>query len=115
MALKVNVKVNMSLTEKLNIDKFKDVVNEETERQLHESSSKTARYAPRKTGALANSFPASVEMVNELKGQYGSDLDYATIQEFINQTRSGFVRKTVLEDTPAYKTKLKASIKRAAK
>ncbi|MBC1862040.1 hypothetical protein HCA36_00300 [Listeria welshimeri] len=115
MTIKVNVKVNMPLSEKFNIDRFKGVINEETERQLLESSSKTAQYAPRKTGALANSFPASVEMTDDLKGQYGSDLEYATIQEFTNQTMSGFVRKTIQEDTPLYKNKLKSRLKKVAK
>lgn len=115
MNINFNVNISSSLKGKLDLEKYIDAVSEETERQLHESSSKTARYAPRKTGALANSFPASVEMKEKTKGQYGSDLDYATIQEFTNKNKSGFVRKTVQEDTPVYTKKIKAGIKRVSR
>ncbi|MBC2037872.1 hypothetical protein LAX75_13180 [Listeria cossartiae] len=114
MNINFKIEVKPSLENKLDIDKYISLISEETERQVHESSNKTARNAPRKSGALANSFPASVEMTSEVQGQYGSDLDYAGIQEYTHKTKSGFVRKTVQEDAPAYRDKLKAAIKRAS-
>lgn len=107
--------MNSSLRKKLNSRKYEEAIAEATERQAHESASKTASYAPRKTGALANSFPASVNEVSKTEWEYGSELPYATIQEFTNRNHPAFVRKTIQEDTPAYNEKLKAAIKRTSK
>ncbi|ENM1174627.1 HK97 gp10 family phage protein [Listeria monocytogenes] len=114
MKVDFQIKFDSSLQSKLDMDKYINSFSEATERQVHESSNKTARNAPRKSGALANSFPASVEMTSDLQGQFGSDLDYAGIQEYTHKTKSGFVRKTVQEDAPAYRNKLKAAVKRTS-
>lgn len=42
MSINFNVNISSSLKGKLDLEKYIDAVSEETERQLHESSSKTA-------------------------------------------------------------------------
>ncbi|MBC1286883.1 hypothetical protein HB818_14050 [Listeria booriae] len=115
MTIKMGTKISASLNKKLNAAIFEKAVATTVERQALASSSKTARYAPRKTGALANSFPANVHKIDETHWAYGSDLDYAEIQEFTNRTKKGFVRKTIQEDTPAFKINMQQALKKAAK
>lgn len=115
--MKVDIKVDLSssLARKLSAKLYEKAVAEDVERQVHKSSSKTARYAPRKTGALANSFPASVSKKSATMWHYGSELPYATIQEFTNRTKAGFVRKTVQEDRPAFISTLYQSLRKVGR
>lgn len=115
MNLDLNIVVSSSLNKKLGVAAYKKVISEATERQVHSSASKTARYAPRKTGALANSFPASITKIGPTMWTYGSELHYANIQELTNRTKAGFTRKTVQEDRPAYIASIESGIKGVSK
>lgn len=115
MRINMRATINSSLGGKLDSAVYERAVGVTAERQALASSSKTARYAPRKTSALANSFPASVHKVDSTTWAYGSDRDYAMIQEHTNRNKKGFVRKTVQEDTPVFKANLTNAIKKVAK
>lgn len=115
MQINMRTTFSASLSKKLDSALYEKAVGVATERQVLASSSKTARYAPRKTSALANSFPASVHKVDSTTWAYGSDREYAMIQEHTNRNKKGFVRKTIQEDTPVFKANLTNAIKKAAK
>ncbi|MGJ8731445.1 hypothetical protein ACRW9N_13450 [Listeria aquatica] len=115
MKFDFRVDISSALNRKLSAKLYENVVAEESERQVHQSASKTARYAPRKTGALANSFPASISQKSATMWEYGSELPYATIQEFMNRTKAGFVRKTVQEDRPAFIYTLQQALRKVGR
>ncbi len=82
-----------------------------TEAYTRKMANETAEAAPRDTGRLANSFPASVEKESECVWTYGSDLPYATRQEYEHRTKKGFVRKTVWTNRNPYREKIRERIR----
>lgn len=70
-------------------------IDEVTERTVRTMANEAATNAPHKTGKLAASIPPSVEKVGEMKWQFGSDVEYATRQEYEHSTKKGFLRKAV--------------------
>ncbi|EUJ44406.1 hypothetical protein [Listeria rocourtiae] len=93
MRINMHATMGSSLSKKLDIALYEKAVGVTTERQVLASSSKTARYAPRKTSALANSFPASVHKVDATTWAYGSDREYAEIQEHTNRNKKRLCTK----------------------
>jgi hypothetical protein len=65
------------------------------ERSARTMANDAAHNAPYKTGKLASSIPPSVEKLDEMHWQFGSDVEYATRQEYEHATKKGFFRKSV--------------------
>lgn len=70
-------------------------IDQVTERTVRTMANEAATNAPVKTGKLVASIPPSVEKVGEMKWQFGSDVEYATRQEYEHATKKGFLRKAV--------------------
>jgi hypothetical protein len=77
-----------------------------TEAYTRKMANETAQKAPVETGALKNSFTASVRKEADVLWSYGSDLPYATPQEYEHKTKKGFVRKTVWDNREGYRNKI---------
>lgn len=66
------------------------------ERNTRNMANKAAELAPRKTGKLKGSIPPSVRRAGHTGAwQFGSDVEYAEIQEYTNAHKKGFFRKSV--------------------
>jgi hypothetical protein len=73
-------------------------IDEVTERAVRTMANEAATNAPVKTGKLAASIPPSVEKVGEMDWQFGSDVEYATRQEYEHSTKKGFLRRAVWDN-----------------
>mgnify|MGYP000848862745 CR=1 FL=1 len=82
-----------------------------TEAYTHKIANDAAVAAPRKTGRLANSIPASVKKEGECMWSLGSDLPYALKQEYEHKTKKGFVRKSVWNNRTPYRNKISEEIR----
>lgn len=69
-----------------------------TERTVRTMANDAATNAPVKTGKLAASIPPSVEKVDEMSWEFGSDVEYATRQEYEHSTKKGFLRRAVWDN-----------------
>jgi hypothetical protein len=70
-------------------------IDRAVERKVRTMANEAATDAPVKTGKLAASIPPSVEKLEEMKWRFGSDVEYATRQEYEHATKKGFMRKAV--------------------
>jgi hypothetical protein len=68
-------------------------IDQVTERTVRTMANEAAGNAPVKTGKLAASIPPSVDKISEMDWQFGSDVEYATVQEYEHATKKGFLRK----------------------
>jgi hypothetical protein len=73
-------------------------------------ANESAEMAPRLTGKLKNSITASVEQESEGVWTYGSDLPYATRQEYEHRSKKGFIRKSVWNNREPYRNKINQRI-----
>lgn len=78
-------------------------IDQVTERTVRTMANEAAGNAPVKTGKLAASIPPSVEKVGEMKWQFGSDVEYATRQEYEHATKKGFLRKAVWDNRDQFR------------
>jgi hypothetical protein len=67
----------------------------EVERSVRTMANESADSAPYKSGKLAGSIPPSVEQVSPMTWEFGSDVEYATQQEYEHATKKGFFRKSI--------------------
>lgn len=77
-----------------------------TETYARKMANESAHNAPVKTGRLKNSFPPSVRKESEGAWSFGSDVPYATRQEYEHKTKKGFVRKAVWDNREPYRNKI---------
>ncbi|WP_396583104.1 hypothetical protein ACFVP7_06835 [Bacillus sp. SG20033] len=90
----------------LDATQFVQEVDEETESQTLLMANESAEEAPVKTGKLRNSIIASPEKVATALWKYGSDVDYAKIQEYTHKTQSGFIRNVVWRNERVFRGKI---------
>lgn len=76
-------------------DQLRADIDEVIERNVRTMANEAAVGAPRDTGKLANSITASVEQLDEMAWRFGSDVDYATRQEYEHASKKGYFRKAV--------------------
>lgn len=75
--------------------------DEEVERGARKMANSAAHNAPRDTGRLANSFPPSVSKEKDAVWIFGSDLPYATRQEYEHPSMKAFTRRAIWDNKPA--------------
>ncbi|KUP31067.1 hypothetical protein AU387_15495 [Bacillus halotolerans] len=90
----------------LDSTQFVQEVDEVTEAQTLLMANESAERAPVDTGKLRNSIVASPEKVAPAMWEYGSDVDYAKIQEYTHKTQSGFIRDVVWSNERVYRGKI---------
>jgi hypothetical protein len=83
-----------------------------TETYARKMASEAADMAPVKTGRLKNSLAASPRKADdeELTWVWGSDLPYATRQEYEHKTKKAFVRKAIWSNENDYVDAVKRRI-----
>ncbi|NWQ40391.1 HK97 gp10 family phage protein [Bacillus sp. EB106-08-02-XG196] len=74
-----------------------------TERTVRTMANEAATNAPVKTGKLAASIPPSVEKLDDMAWQFGSDVEYATRQEYEHASKKGFFRKAVWDNREKFR------------
>jgi hypothetical protein len=78
-----------------------------TEAYARKMANEAAQGAPVDTGRLRNSFPPSVRKESDVHWSFGSDVEYAKVQEYEHRSKKGFVRKAVWDNREAYRNKIK--------
>lgn len=103
----VNVTGASEIIRALNSPEIARDIDRITETYARKMANESAEGAPRDTGALANSFPPSVRKEQEATWSFGSDLPYATRQEYEHATKKGFVRKAIWNNREPYRNKIR--------
>lgn len=85
-----------------------DGANKISEEYTYKMVNTSAEKAPVLDGFLRSSITASPHKIDEHTWGWGSDMPYATRQEFEHASRSGFIRNTINEAKPEYIAALKA-------
>lgn len=96
----------------------KDLVeelDELTERAARTIANEAADNAPYKSGKLANSIPPSVEKERDMQWIIGSDVEYATRQEYEHSTKKGFFRKALWNGRDPFRQDIRKAIERRDK
>lgn len=91
-------------------DVQKDVQNI-TEAYTRKMANDAANNAPIETGLLKETLVSSPQQVSEYVWEFGSELPYATRQEYENATKKAFVRNSVAVNEPLYKQALEKAVK----
>ena len=81
-----------------------------TETYTRKTANESGKMAPVDTGDLRASIIASPEKLDDALWQYGSDLDYAVIQEYTHATKKGFIRKAVWNNREDYREALRREV-----
>jgi hypothetical protein len=86
-------------------------VDKDVERSVRQMANDSAKMAPVKTGRLAGSIPKTVRKVSEMVWEYGSDVEYATRQEYEHKSRKGFFRKSIWTNRQKLRDRIRNTIK----
>jgi hypothetical protein len=71
--------------------------------------------APRKTGNLANSIDIVDQETKPMQRTFGSDVPYATRQEYEHASKKGFMRKAVWNGRTPLRNEINDAIRRAGR
>lgn len=74
---------------------LREDIDETIERSVRTMANEAAVNAPVDTGYLSTSIPASVNRVNDMDWEFGSDVEYAAVQEYTHKTKKAFFRKAL--------------------
>lgn len=85
-----------------------------TEAYARKMAAEAAEMAPLKDGFLKNSIASSPQQSDDdiHTWEYGSNLPYATRQEYEHKSRKGFIRKSVWNNREKYRAAIKKRITR---
>ena len=91
-----------------------DDLDKITEAYARKMANESAEMAPIKDGLLRNSIASSPQVSDDDTHvwEYGSNLPYATRQEYEHKTNKGFVRKAVWNNREKYRAAIKKRITR---
>lgn len=89
-----------------------DELDKDVERNAIKIANQAAENAPVKTGKLAGSIPPSVKRVRKAKFIFGSDVPYATRQEYEHDTKKAFFRRALWAGRVPLRDDIKRTIKR---
>lgn len=95
-----------SLISSLDANAIEQDIDRITEAYTRKMANESTEKAPRDTGKLKNSIISSVQKEAPTHWAYGSDLPYATRQEYEHRTRKGFIRNTVAVNETPYRNKI---------
>lgn len=85
-------------------------IDQDVERGVRQMANDSAEMAPVKSGRLAGSIPKTVSKVSPMAWEYGSDVEYATRQEYEHKSRKGFFRKSVWTNWQKLRDKIRRTI-----
>lgn len=86
------------------------VADKVTETYTRKMANESAKNAPVLTGDLRASIASSPLRLKLGTWQYGSDLDYALIQEYEHHSKSGFIRNSLWNNEKPYQDALKREV-----
>lgn len=110
LTIKVDTSDILRNIENYTADVQKDVQNI-TEAYTRKMANDSANNAPVDTGLLKNSLVSSPKQVNDYLWEFGSELPYATRQEYENATKKAFVRNSIAVNEPLYRQALEKAVK----
>jgi phage-related minor tail protein len=90
-------------------------IDKDVERSVRQMANDSAEMAPVKTGRLAGSIPKTVRKVSEMAWEYGSDVEYATRQEYEHKSRKGFFRKSIWTNRQKLRDRIRNTIKESGR
>ena len=90
-----------------------DEIDGIVERKVLEMINDARTMAPRDTGQLVNSIDMVDQETKPMKRTFGSDLPYATRQEYEHATKKGFMRKAIWNNRTPLRDEIKDAIERA--
>jgi hypothetical protein len=102
----VNVSGLQDVLRTLDAGPVKTDLDRITEAYTRKMANETAQAAPVDTGRLRNSFPPSVRKEADVHWSFGSDVEYAKVQEYEHRSKKGFVRKSVWNNRELYRNKI---------
>ncbi|MGG0150704.1 hypothetical protein [Bacillus mycoides] len=100
-----------------NPDRYKTPVANTVEKHARLQANTASNRAPVESGNLAGSIPPSVKAFNGDKTgwSYGSEVEYAAVQEYTHKTKKGFIRKTMFEGEQPLVSDLEKTMQRTAR
>ncbi|WP_026593000.1 hypothetical protein [Bacillus sp. UNC437CL72CviS29] len=100
-----------------NPNRYKTQVANTVEKHARLQANTASNRAPVDSGLLAGSIPPSVKPFNGDKTGwlYGSDVEYAAVQEYTHKTKKGFMRKTAFEGEQPLVSDLEKTVARTAR
>jgi len=103
--ISVDISDVLKMFEDVGGDAVQRDINRITETYARKMAAEAADNAPVKTGALKNSLASSPRPSQDEDGvwEWGSDLPYATRQEFEHATKKAFVRKAIWNNEEQYR------------
>jgi hypothetical protein len=87
-------------------------IDADVERAARQMANEAANNAPVDTGKLSSSIPKTVNRVEPMTWEFGSDVEYATRQEYEHKTKKGFFRKAVWNNREPLRKKIADTIKK---
>ncbi|KZE04122.1 Phage protein [Bacillus mycoides] len=100
-----------------NPERYKTPVANTVEKHARLQANTASNRAPVESGNLAGSIPPSVKAFNGDKTgwSYGSEVEYAAVQEYTHKTKKGFMRKTMFEGEQPLVSDLEKTMQRTAR
>lgn len=102
MRMTCQIKGLQNTLDKLSADPIRKAVDEVTEDTTYKMVNHATQNAPRLHGRLAGSIASSPTKRAEASWTWGSDMPYATRQEYEHATRRAFIRNAVWTYEPYY-------------
>lgn len=117
MKVSVRIKGMEDIYRMANPDRYKTPVANTVEKHARLQANTASNRAPVESGDLAGSIPPSVKAFNGEKTgwSYGSEVEYAAVQEYTHKTKKGFMRKTMFEGEQPLVSDLEKTVQRTAR
>ncbi|PFN86350.1 hypothetical protein COJ67_16505 [Bacillus thuringiensis] len=117
MKVSTRIKGMEAIYRMANPDRYKTPVANTVEKHARLQANTASNRAPVESGNLAGSIPPSVKAFNGDKTgwSYGSEVEYAAVQEYTHKTKKGFMRKTMFEGEQPLVSDLEKTVQRIAR
>lgn len=117
MKVSARIKGMEDIYRMVNPNRYKTPVANTVEKHARLQANTASNRAPVESGNLAGSILPSVKAFNGDKTGwlYGSDVEYAAVQEYTHKTKKGFMRKTMLEGKQPLVSDLEKTVQRTAR
>ena len=91
-------------------EKALDRTDKVSETYARKMANESASKAPVLDNILAPSIAASPKKIRDGEWSYGSNVEYALVQEYENPTKKGFIRTVVWDNREPYREALKKAV-----
>ncbi|RWQ72553.1 hypothetical protein [Bacillus cereus] len=117
MKISARIKGMEDIYRMANSDRYKTPVAKTVEKHARLQANTASNRAPVESGNLAGSIPPSVKAFDGDKTgwSYGSEVEYAAVQEYTHKTKKGFMRKTMFEGEQPLVSDLEKTVQRTVR